>query len=145
MQNEFPCDQLKVSVLEHIHDEHEHFLVVPTSRKRVFFIMIVFVPAPKHLALTIFLLLGVKHDLRNVLSQQWHGLLVILSPLPHPLCHTVLDLVLLLMLEIILVLPPIDQVIVEGIYRPEIRQEYLLASLQDFYQSLVDIIRLPPM
>jgi len=98
MQNEFLCDQLKVSVLESIHDEHVHFFVVPISRERVFLIMIVFVSAQKHLALTIFLLLGVKHDLRNVLCQQWHGLLVTLSPLPHPLCHTVLDLVLLLML-----------------------------------------------
>ena len=44
-----------------------------------------------------------------------------------------------------MVLPPVDQVIVKGVYRPEIRQEYLLASLLDFYQSLVDIIRLPQM
>ena len=49
------------------------------------------------------------------------------------------------MLEVILSLPPIDQVVVEGVHRPEILQEHFLASLQDPYQSLVDIIRLLPM
>jgi len=49
------------------------------------------------------------------------------------------------MLEVILPLPPIDQVVVEGVHPPEILQEHFLASLQDLYQSLVDIIRLPPM
>ena len=49
------------------------------------------------------------------------------------------------MLEVILPLPAIYQVVVKGVHRPEILQENFLASLQDFYQSLIDIIRLLPM
>jgi hypothetical protein len=49
------------------------------------------------------------------------------------------------MLEVILPLPAIDQVIVKGVHRAEILQENFLTSLEDFYQSLIDIIRLFPM
>jgi len=68
MQNELPSDQLQVSVLERIHNEREHFLVVPNSQERVLLIMIVFVSAPKCYALRIFLFLGVKHDVWDVLG-----------------------------------------------------------------------------